>query len=361
MLKEVKQGTLSSLKSSGLLRLVHNSKWRRRRLLILAYHGISISDEHLWNNSNFISADLFRQRLQLLKKLRCAVLPLDEAITRLYANDLPDRAVAITFDDGTVDFYRKAFPAFKEFDFPVTLYLTTFYSEYQKPIFDLMCSYLLWKGREEVVDLKELAGAGLKMELRTSVSRAAAASAIREFASEQKLSADEKDAVAASLASQLKVDYDALLEARTLHCLRPDEVKQLATAGVDVQLHTHRHRTPRDRELFIRELDDNRKRIYEMTGREAVHFCYPSGVHHPEFLPWLKEAGVVSATTCDTGLASLDSDPLLLPRLLDVSSLSALEFEGWLTGVSAALPRRYERKGDAGASSSSRRDARASI
>src|SRR6266851_8521827 len=101
MLKTVKQATLSSLKTSGVFTLVRNSKWRRQRLLILAYHGISVSDEHLWNGSQFISADVFRTRLRQLRKSRCKVLPLGEAIERLSANDLPDRAVAMTFDDGT--------------------------------------------------------------------------------------------------------------------------------------------------------------------------------------------------------------------------------------------------------------------
>src|SRR5437870_5762773 len=82
MLKRAKQAALSSLKISGAFTLVQNSKWRRRRLLILAYHGISVSDEHLWNGSHFISPELFRDRLQLLKKLRCVVLPFDKAIER---------------------------------------------------------------------------------------------------------------------------------------------------------------------------------------------------------------------------------------------------------------------------------------
>ena len=77
-----------------------------------------------------------------------------------------------------------------------------------------------------------------------------------------------------------------------------------------------------------------------MTGRSTAHFCYPSGVLNPAFPPWLREAGIASATTCELGLASPSSDPLLLPRLIDVSGLSPLEFEGWVTGISSLLPRR---------------------
>jgi peptidoglycan/xylan/chitin deacetylase (PgdA/CDA1 family) len=340
MLKKFKQAALKSLKSAGVSTLVHNSRWRRQRLLILAYHGISLSDEHLFNGSQFISAELFRNRLELLKKTRCALLPLGDAVERLYRNDLPDRAVAITFDDGTSDFYRRAFPLIQEFGVPVTLYLTTFYSFYQRPVFDLMCSYLLWKGRTSVLDLKKLTGQDLKIDLSSHDARTAALSQIHAFAQGQKPSADEKDAFATSLAAQLRVDYDALLEQRMMHNLTPNEVSQLAAGGIDVQLHTHRHRTPMDRQLFLREIEDNRKSIQEMTGKNPTHFCYPSGVYDLKFLPWLRAAGVVSATTCESGFASRSSNELLLPRFLDNATLSPIEFESWLTGISAALPRR---------------------
>jgi peptidoglycan/xylan/chitin deacetylase (PgdA/CDA1 family) len=340
MLKKFKQAALKSLKSAGVSTLVHNSRWRRQRLLILAYHGISLSDEHLFNGSQFISADLFRDRLELLRRAKCAVLPLGQAVERLYANDLPDRAVAITFDDGLSDFYRRAYPLIREFDFPVTLYLTTFYSHYQRPVFDLMCSYLLWKGREHVLSLKELTGADLKTPLNKLDEREAALAAIHVFARNQKLSAEEKDTFAASLAAHLQVDYDALLKERTMHNLTGEEVGKLAAGGIDVQLHTHRHRTPLDRELFLREIEDNRQSILDMTGKNATHFCYPSGVYDMRFLPWLREAGIVSATTCESGFASRGSNDLLLARFLDNATLSPIEFESWLTGVSAALPQR---------------------
>ncbi len=340
MLKKFKQAALKSLKSAGVSTLVHNSRWRRQRLLILAYHGIALSDEHVFNGSQFISADFFRNRLELLRKSKCAVLPLGEAVERLYADDLPDRALAITFDDGLSDFYRRAFPLIKEFDVPVTLYLTTFYSSYQRPVFDLMCAYLLWKGQSNVLDLKKLTGQDLQTDLRRLDSREAALAQIRDFASGQKLSADEKDALAASLAAHLDVDYNTLLEQRAMHNLTADEVGKLAAGGIDIQLHTHRHRTPLDRELFLREIEDNRKSIQEMSGTNPKHFCYPSGVYDPQFLPWLREAGVSSATTCESGFASRSCNQLLLPRFLDNATLSPIEFESWLTGVSAALPQR---------------------
>ncbi len=340
LLKTFKQAALKSLKSAGVSTLVHNSRWRRQRLLILAYHGIALSDEHLFNGSQFISAELFRNRLELLRKSRAAVLPLGEAVERLYADDLPDRAVTITFDDGLSDFYRRAFPLIQEFEVPVTLYLTTFYSHYQRPVFDLMCSYLLWKGRGKALDLKKLTGQDIQANLQGLDAREDVLGQIHAFARGQKLSADEKDAFAAALAAQLDVDYEALLEQRLMHNLTPAEVSQLAAGGIDVQLHTHRHRTPLDRQLFLREIEDNRKSIQEMTGKNPTHFCYPSGVYDLKFLPWLREAGVVSATTCESGFASRSSNELLLPRFLDNATLSSIEFESWLTGISAALPRR---------------------
>jgi len=340
MLKKLKQATLKSLKSAGVSTLVHNSRWRRRRLLILAYHGISLNDEHLWNYTQYMPPEVFRLRLEQLRKSRCNILPLDEAIKRLYANELPERAVAMTFDDGTFDFYQKAFPLLKEFDVPVTLYLTTFYSHYNRPVFDLICSYLLWKGRNVILDMKEITGKDLKIDLRSRDAQETARVAIRAFARDQKLTAEEKDALAANLAAGLKVDYRTLLDQRIMHNLTPDEVNRLAVDGVDVELHTHRHRTPKDRDLFIREIEDNRKSIHAMTGKRASHFCYPSGAYDLAFLPWLRESGVVSATTCEPGFAATTSDRLLLPRLLDHPALTPVEFEGWLTGLSAALPRR---------------------
>lgn len=82
---------------------------------------------------------------------------------------------------------------------------------------------------------------------------------------------------------------------------------------------THRHRVPEQRELFLREIADNRRALAEcgLNPERLTHFCYPSGLYQSAFLPWLAEAGVVSAVTCVRGLASKRQHRLLLPRFID--------------------------------------------
>jgi peptidoglycan/xylan/chitin deacetylase (PgdA/CDA1 family) len=117
--------------------------------------------------------------------------------------------------------------------------------------------------------------------------------------------------------------------------MSPEEAKQASESesGVDLQLHTHRHRTPRDKRLFQLEVQDNSEYIQKVTGKAPEHFCYPSGDYCPDFLPWLSEMGVKSATTCERGLATAQSQDLLLPRFLDDSSVDLIRFQSFVAGV----------------------------
>ena len=165
MLREAKLATLGLLRSAGAFNLVANSKWRRERLLILCYHGISLEDEHQWRPALYIPAELLEQRLETLRAQRYSVLPLGEALTRLRSGDLPPRSVAITFDDGTYDFYKRAYPLLKKYEFPVTVYQTTYYTDHEIPIFNLTCSYMLWKRRGEQLDSARELGLSEPMDL----------------------------------------------------------------------------------------------------------------------------------------------------------------------------------------------------
>jgi len=337
MLRPVKLSTLSVLRGSGIFRWVTNSHWRQERLLILCYHGTSLEDEHLWRPALYIQPQKLEQRLESLKKGQFSVLPLGDGLQRLRAGTLPPRSVALTFDDGGYDFFRQAYPLLKHHSFPVTVYQTTYYTMVERPIFHLICSYMLWTRRGEVIPNGGDLGLQKPLDLRTETSRSAVLHELIERSERERRTGLENDEIAAKLAGVLKIDYDSLRARRILQLMNKGELQEISRNGVDVQLHTHRHRTPQDETLFRKEIRDNRLAIYEATAIEPVHFCYPSGVYHPAFLPWLQKENVVSATTCDVGLADRRSESLLLPRFVDHQNRTQLEFESWITGVGDLL------------------------
>jgi peptidoglycan/xylan/chitin deacetylase (PgdA/CDA1 family) len=347
ILRKTKLATLGLLKGAGVFHFVANSRWRHERLLILCYHGIALEDEHLWRPGLYMTAELLANRLKTLRAMRCSVLPLGEALTRLRLGDLPPRSVAITFDDGTYDFYKQAYPLLKKYEFPGTVYQTTYYTDHEIPIFNLTCSYLLWKRRGEQLDSPKDLGLSAPMDLRTELGRHRVVRGLIERSECENLTGLQKNEVARRLAQTLGIDYSALAAKRILQLMNAQEVAEIAKDGIDVQLHTHRHRTPDEQVLFRREVSENRNRIRALTGTEATHFCYPSGVYRQEFLEWLNKENVVSATTCDAGLVNRKANLLLLPRLVDTSRRTQLEFEAWLSGVGSLLavrraaPQRY--------------------
>lgn len=337
MLRHLKLGLIRSAQACGICSVFLNSRWRQQRLLILCYHGISMNDEHEWQPTLYMPPDLLRRRFEALVRHRCSVLSLSEGIERLYRRDLPPRSVAITFDDGTADFHSVALPILREFGFPATLYYSTYYSQYNRPVFDIMCSYLLWKASTCRLRLPGI----LDGDVTVSKSNCAVvADRIKSFASGSGMSGVDKDALLTDLAARLKVDYDAICRTRMLHLMTPAETREVACPSISVELHTHRHRVSRNRTRFQREIIQNRQYIAAITSAPTRHFCYPSGVYLPEYSEWLREVGVASATTCDPGLAAPDSDPYLLPRFVDTSLTTDAEFSAWISGFGALLPAR---------------------
>ncbi len=347
LVSRAKHLVFGAARRTGMMRAVRRSDWRRRRLLILCYHGVSIDDEHEWNPQLYLRQDVFRQRLQSLART-CEVLPLAEGLERLRDGTLPRAAVSITVDDGPYDFLTRAWPVLKELSLPVTVYQTTYYAERPLPVFDPFASYLLWKARGRQVTLgASLLGASPWTDVRLDLARADVRHALQgrliAHAGEAGLTGLDKDALLTRLAQALDVDIASLRERRILHLLTRQEIAALARDGVDFQLHTHRHRTPRESSEFEVEIADNAERLEALTQRPARHFCYPSGVYRATYPAWLQAAGVLSATTCDPGIASPADNPFLLPRLIDTEELPALTFEAWTSGLAELLPRRTRR------------------
>jgi hypothetical protein len=191
-----------------------------------------------------------------------------------------------------------------------------------------------------VTSVSITAQADLPVDTRTPAARRQTQDRIVGEMQERDASASAKDEVASRLATALGIDLADIRRRRLLHLMNPREVSELAAHGVDFQLHSHRHRSPLDRDAYVREIDDNRDRIVSWTGVEPRHFCYPSGVCMPSFGEWLHAEGVLSATTCEPGMSSAVANRFQLPRLLDHSEMTDIEFESWLAGVGEFLPRR---------------------
>ncbi len=338
--RHFRHATLASIGAVGGFRWIGASEWRRRRLLILCYHGVSLQDEHEWDPELFVTVDHLRRRFSLLRKAGCTVLPLGEAVCRLYEDKLPPRSVVLTFDDGGYNFFAAAAPLLEEFGYPATVYLTTYHCVHQRPILRLTLRYLLWCARRQVFEAGVLPGQDDRLDLQDVQKREQLAAKLLNEARVLSSDREAQQEWLGQLATQLGVDWNSFIHSRLFHLMTEAEVAYIARRGFDVQLHTHRHRTPREKSAFHHEVLENRCIIEQLTRRPANHFCYPSGDVDSAFLPWLRDIGVETAMTCSVGLAGAGDDPLLLNRLVDTMLQPQVLFEGWLSGAVQVLSRR---------------------
>lgn len=313
LLRLLKAAGLAGAARSGVSAVVRATPWRRRRLLILCWHSIALADENRWNPQLYMSLDHLRTRLKIIKTGGYKVLPLSEALEMVVEDRLPPKALVLTFDDGTVDFPRRAWPLLREFGFPATVYISTYYAERRYPVFNVAMRYAEWATGRSIRPLPE-----------------------------RELNGLEKHELAKGLAAEIGFDYTGLCRRELFHIMRPEEVHQLAIEGCDIQLHTHRHRSPLEEGAFRREVAENRARIRAWTGTVPRHFCYPSGEFRGRFQDWLRKEGVHSAVTTQPGMVTAQTNALLAPRLVDTEVLPQVVFRGWLDGVAGLLPTRRQ-------------------
>ncbi|MGB0100759.1 MAG: polysaccharide deacetylase family protein [Nocardioides sp.] len=93
-----------------------------RGLTIVGWHRVDGVSEGLSTG-----VDDFRRHLDELADWGATVLPLEEAVTALDAGQLPERAVALTFDDGYASVIETAWPVLRERGLPATLFAVTDY------------------------------------------------------------------------------------------------------------------------------------------------------------------------------------------------------------------------------------------
>jgi len=97
-----------------------------RGISILMYHQVGDFPPMKAHRSTYCLRRRFAAQMALLSRLRCPVLPFDEALDALAGGrPVPQRAVVLTFDDGCENFYEHAFPVLKRYRFPAIVYLVS--------------------------------------------------------------------------------------------------------------------------------------------------------------------------------------------------------------------------------------------
>ena len=328
---------LQTCEALGLFQV--SARLFRKRLYILCYHGFQIHDECKFRPQLFISASTFERRLQYLKKNDFHVLDLGVALEKLRSDSLPERAVVITIDDGFKSTLLEASPLLRTYALPATVYITTYYVDKQLPVFRLAVQYAFWKAAHKVLDFSKLAllyaDAGGNGHDHAEMAMQAIIAHGEALTSEI-----DRQNLLTRLEWALGVDLGVMREKFLLSLLSAAEIQALHTSGMDIQLHTHRHRFPTtSREIACREIDENRTRLRDITGVTPRHFCYPSGVYDPSQWAWLQEMEVASATTCDSGINARETSSYGLMRFLDSEAIWHIEFKAELMGFSEILRR----------------------
>jgi biofilm PGA synthesis lipoprotein PgaB len=103
-----------------------------RAAVVLQYHHVSDSTPP----STSISPKLFQQHMEYLAEQKFNVVPLTELVEKLkQGKPLPEKTVAITFDDAYESVYVTVFPVLKKRGWPFTLFINTQPIDQQKKLF----------------------------------------------------------------------------------------------------------------------------------------------------------------------------------------------------------------------------------
>jgi peptidoglycan/xylan/chitin deacetylase (PgdA/CDA1 family) len=335
-LRNVKLLLFFVCKAAGLF---HLAKWvTRNHLKILCYHGFSLADEADFRPKLFIKPEKFEQRLAAIQRYGFRVLPLNEAIERLYSRSLPKYAVVITGDDGFHSFHLLAVPFLQRYGYPATVYVTTYYVENPDPIFRLVVQYMFWKTRKHKLVLKNVSWSTYRVvDLSDPVQTEQALWDCINYG-ERECTEEQRCAICVELGGLLETSYKDIVQSRIFHLMTPNELRSLADSKIDVELHTHRHAFSSDDQVLAeREIADNRTALKQWLFAEAHHFCYPSGLWDERQWTWLDSMHVKSSATCVPGLNSDKTPRHALRRFLDGENIHQLEFEAAMSGFSDLL------------------------
>jgi peptidoglycan/xylan/chitin deacetylase (PgdA/CDA1 family) len=303
------------------------------RGVVLLYHRLDdVADVH----DVSVPPGLFEQHLQWLQS-NCTVMPVSELL-RAAPEDLPDRAVGITFDDGYLDNLTVAAPLLSRYGVPATFFVTSRWldapGEYWWDTFERILR--AGAALPAVLDI-ELAGRATRLSLATAEEREAAHARLHRALVHASL--DERDRLIDALRRWSGVATDFTRDRRPMLAA---ELYELSTIpGVQIGGHTVNHLALPDQraEVQEREVSECRSALASVIGQPIRLFAYPYGAVDRQVADQLRRSHEWSLS-CDTRRLGDSFDAAQVPRL-EIARLDGPAF-------AAAVERMFRRAGDDG-------------
>lgn len=297
---------------TGLARLF---RWRMRhmskRVIILNYHRASGGPD-----------DINLRKHMLYLRRHCRVMHLDEALEQLYAPasdcDTDRRTmVALTFDDGYYDNYTQGFKLACELHVPITIFLIPGYIESGRPFWWCEGDRLVQKAGARVVTVDDVT-----YDLNTPEGRTRLTQYI-DVHLRYATSVAEREAFLERMYEVLGVSPALTAEEEKDRSLTWGEILKMQGSGwVSFGAHTMHHPVLSylaDPAEVRYEVESSRYVLEQRLGRLVHTFAYPVGQNehiNPMVVETVKEAGFSWAVTALSGIATAESHPLLIKRLL---------------------------------------------
>ncbi len=239
----------------------------QRSVPIVLYHGVSNEPSPYLPTT---SVDVFRSHMQYLADY-CHVLDLQDAVERMKAHDLPDRAVVVTLDDGYRDNYLHVFPILTQLSITATIFLATGVIGNGGVLWhDQVCRMI---SQTTVRSLRKF-GSVDGYNLETPGGRQHAQEGILWFL--RSLQDEVRSEHILLLARELEVPETASDVGLMLNW---QEVREMHHAGIRFGAHTVTHPilTRTSHEHVVQEIRQSKTAIERELDGEVLTFAYPSG------------------------------------------------------------------------------------
>lgn len=282
---------------------------RRARLSILIFHRVLPRPDPLFPGE--IDAAQFDAICAWIKGW-FNVLPLDEAARRLREGALPERALAITFDDGYADNHDVALPILLKHGLVCTFFVATGFLDGGRMWNDTVIESV----RRTPLPRLDLRGVcGMDLGIHALESPQGRRAAIDQVIGGIKYMAPaERQAVVDAIAARAQAALPGDL------MMSSEQVRGLHRAGMQIGGHTVSHPilARLERHAARDEIEAGKKKLEALIAEPVRLFAYPNGKpvedYTGEAVSLAKELGFEAAVSTAWGAAGAAADPFQLPR-----------------------------------------------